>query len=48
MISHKRQRYAVWYGGSLMASTVGLSPACTRLKELMTTSLSSITYLTAG
>jgi actin-related protein len=48
VISHKRQRYAVWYGGSLMASTVGLSPACTRLKELMTTSLSSITYLTAG
>ncbi len=23
VISHKRQRYAVWYGGSLMASTVG-------------------------
>lgn len=22
VISHKRQRYAVWYGGSLMASTV--------------------------
>lgn len=21
VISHKRQRYAVWYGGSLMAST---------------------------
>ena len=25
VISHKRQRYAVWYGGSLMASTVCLS-----------------------
>jgi actin-related protein 3 len=24
VISHKRQRYAVWYGGSLMASTVSL------------------------
>lgn len=26
VISHKRQRYAVWYGGSLMASTVSLIP----------------------
>jgi actin-related protein 3 len=25
VISHKRQRYAVWYGGSLMASTVSPS-----------------------
>jgi len=25
VISHKRQRYAVWYGGSLMASTVSTS-----------------------
>lgn len=25
VISHKRQRYAVWYGGSLMASTVSSS-----------------------
>jgi len=24
VISHKRQRYAVWYGGSLMASTVSI------------------------
>lgn len=24
VISHKRQRYAVWYGGSLMASTVSV------------------------
>jgi len=23
VISHKRQRYAVWFGGSLLASTVG-------------------------
>lgn len=25
VISHKRQRYAVWFGGSLLASLVGLS-----------------------
>ena len=25
VISHKRQRYAVWYGGSLMASTVSFA-----------------------
>ena len=24
VISHKRQRYAVWFGGSLLASLVGL------------------------
>lgn len=29
VITHKRQRYAVWYGGSLMASTVSrLSQGC--------------------
>ena len=26
VISHKRQRYAVWFGGSLMASLVRLHP----------------------
>jgi len=29
VISHKRQRYAVWYGGSLMASTVSISRSFT-------------------
>jgi hypothetical protein len=26
VITHKRQRYAVWFGGSLMASTVSVFP----------------------
>lgn len=28
VISHKRQRYAVWYGGSLMASTPDFPRYC--------------------
>lgn len=27
VISHKRQRYAVWFGGSLLASTVSFQPS---------------------
>lgn len=31
VISHKRQRYAVWFGGSLLASLVSLTFSALRL-----------------
>jgi hypothetical protein len=36
VISHKRQRYAVWYGGSLMASTVSPSDSCASAPSTLT------------
>ena len=46
VISHKRQRYAVWYGGSLMASTVSIS--CLFIFEMLIISPNSTMSRTAS
>lgn len=45
VISHHMQRYAVWFGGSMLASTVSFSFNCINAIKLFCHSLNSIVFV---